>query len=481
MQGPVDRRVIARRHARYAKQSTLLACRVLVLRFHAGTRRRGGSAARAVLVRLCGRRRSPRRRVALKRRGARRVGVGEVLRPGISGLAPQAHGAAPRADGRGANPAQRPVRTATTPTIAGLRPAAVPPVRACHQPAGTFTTGASATRRSRFAITGDADATPGPNGRPGFNGFETYGRWHANGTTSTVELGDTIYSDSELAGRRGRAHRQPRSGRSTGSARARAAAQLRAAAGLYSGWDDHEFVNDFSARSTAPPSTATGVRAFLDYTPATYRPQRALPHVPLGQAPRALLPRSGRRCSGARRRPPRRRRHRADSAERASAGVRRAPAWVGTYAVLARAGPLRRGARPRATRSSRSSRRRASSRDPSGGRQPGRAARLPRPREGASRPARRARRPRRGAQRRRPHDDTHAHLIGEIRSQTFAPGGPVGTGIWERVGRSRRTRTRRRSTSSSAPGSGRSALLQAAAAERARASLRQTDRTATRR
>ena len=29
--------------------------------------------------------------------------------------------------------------------------------------------------------------------------------------------------------------------------------------------------------------------------------------------------------------------------------------------------------------------------------------------------------------------DTHAHLIGEIRTQTFAPGGPVGTGIWEVV------------------------------------------------
>ena len=29
--------------------------------------------------------------------------------------------------------------------------------------------------------------------------------------------------------------------------------------------------------------------------------------------------------------------------------------------------------------------------------------------------------------------DTHAHLIGEIRTETFAPGGPVGTGIWEVV------------------------------------------------
>jgi phosphodiesterase/alkaline phosphatase D-like protein len=29
--------------------------------------------------------------------------------------------------------------------------------------------------------------------------------------------------------------------------------------------------------------------------------------------------------------------------------------------------------------------------------------------------------------------DTHAHLIGEIRTDTFAAGGPVGTGIWEVV------------------------------------------------
>ena len=31
---------------------------------------------------------------------------------------------------------------------------------------------------------------------------------------------------------------------------------LRRATGLYSHWDDHEFVNDFTALSTAPPSTA---------------------------------------------------------------------------------------------------------------------------------------------------------------------------------------------------------------------------------
>ena len=33
--------------------------------------------------------------------------------------------------------------------------------------------------RVRFAISGDADATPGPNGKPGFNRFEIYGRMAA--------------------------------------------------------------------------------------------------------------------------------------------------------------------------------------------------------------------------------------------------------------------------------------------------------------
>ena len=52
----------------------------------------------------------------------------------------------------------------------------------------------------RFALSGDADATPGPNGKPGFNDFQVYGRMAAEQNDFNVNLGDTIYSDSELSG-----------------------------------------------------------------------------------------------------------------------------------------------------------------------------------------------------------------------------------------------------------------------------------------
>ena len=73
--------------------------------------------------------------------------------------------------------------------------------------------------------------------------------------------------------------------------------------------------------------------------------------------------------------------------------------------------------------------------------------------------------------------DTHAHLIGEIRSQTFAPGGPVGTGIWEVVTGPVATNTlcerdRRLPRLAGLRGCRNGCVLQAAAAQRPRAPLR---------
>jgi hypothetical protein len=49
----------------------------------------------------------------------------------------------------------------------------------------------------RFAITGDADATPGASGQPVF-GFGVYARIAAERNDFNINLGDTIYSDSEV-------------------------------------------------------------------------------------------------------------------------------------------------------------------------------------------------------------------------------------------------------------------------------------------
>ena len=82
-----------------------------------------------------------------------------------------------------------------------------------------------------------------------------------------INLGDTIYSDSEVGGapvartvaekwakyRLGLALPALRgSGRS---------------AGLYSHWDDHEFINDFSRAENGDAIYAAGVKAFRDYSP----------------------------------------------------------------------------------------------------------------------------------------------------------------------------------------------------------------------
>ena len=71
-----------------------------------------------------------------------------------------------------------------------------------RSPVGTFTTAPAATADEpvRFAVSGDADATPGANGQPGFNRFEVYARMAAEKNDFNINLGDTIYSDSEIGG-----------------------------------------------------------------------------------------------------------------------------------------------------------------------------------------------------------------------------------------------------------------------------------------
>jgi alkaline phosphatase D len=123
------------------------------------------------------------------------------------------------------------------------------------------------TANVRFAVTGDADATPGPNGTPGFNLFEVYGRMAAERNDFNINLGDTIYSDSELAGAAvARTVAEKRAKYRLGLALP-ALRKLRASTGLYSHWDDHEFINDFSKAENGEDIYRAGVNAFLDYAP----------------------------------------------------------------------------------------------------------------------------------------------------------------------------------------------------------------------
>ena len=171
---------------------------------------------------------------------------------------------------------------AVTVVLRGLRPAMRYRYRFVQagttSPVGTFRTApAPATpARVRFAFTGDADATPGPNGKPAFNSFETYARMARERNDFNVNLGDTIYSDSEVGGAKvARTVPEKWSKYRLGLALP-ALRTLRAATGLYSHWDDHEFINDFSRAEHGSAIYRAGVKAFTDYAPVAYTQRTGL-------------------------------------------------------------------------------------------------------------------------------------------------------------------------------------------------------------
>ena len=123
----------------------------------------------------------------------------------------------------------------------------------------------------RFAISGDADGARNPTtGKPAYNLFQVYGRMAAERNHFNINLGDTIYSDSEVAGVPPAltvAAKWAKYRENLGFGHLR---NLRRGAGLYSHWDDHEFINDFTRAEHGSTIYAAGARAFRDYAPVTY-------------------------------------------------------------------------------------------------------------------------------------------------------------------------------------------------------------------
>ena len=139
---------------------------------------------------------------------------------------------------------------------------------------GLFRTapGAATNAKVRFAISGDADATPGTNGKPGFNNFETYGQMAAEGNDFNINLGDTIYSDSEIADAKPALTVPAKWGKYKLGLALPALQRLRASASLYSQPDDHEYINDFSVPEFGESLYRAGVKAFTDYAPVSWKP-----------------------------------------------------------------------------------------------------------------------------------------------------------------------------------------------------------------
>ncbi|HZB23052.1 MAG TPA: alkaline phosphatase D family protein [Gaiellaceae bacterium] len=122
-----------------------------------------------------------------------------------------------------------------------------------------------------FAISGDADGTPvRPGGPPFFNRFEVYTAMVDENNAFNVNYGDTIYSDSGVGGNpvaRTVAQKWTKYKQNLALAPLR---DLRRTAGVYFGWDDHEFINDFSRAEHGEDLYAAGRKAFLDYSPSAY-------------------------------------------------------------------------------------------------------------------------------------------------------------------------------------------------------------------
>ena len=145
-------------------------------------------------------------------------------------------------------------------------------------PLGTFETAPTPTAavNVRFAISGDADATPGADGKPGFNRFQTYARMAAERNDFNINLGDTIYSDSEVGGAAIALTVPQKWGKYKLGLALPALRALRVSTGLYSHWDDHEFINDFSLAENGEAVYRAGVKAFRDYAPVAYSPSLGL-------------------------------------------------------------------------------------------------------------------------------------------------------------------------------------------------------------
>ena len=160
--------------------------------------------------------------------------------------------------------------------LAGLRPATRYYYRfrqgRAVSPVGSFRTAPPPRSPAtvRFAVSGDADATPGPTGAPAFNRFEVYGRMAAEGNDFNVNLGDTIYSDSEVGGSKPALTVAEKRVKYRQNLSLLALRTLRASTGFYSHWDDHEFVNDFSRAESGEAIYAAGVEAFAEYAPVSY-------------------------------------------------------------------------------------------------------------------------------------------------------------------------------------------------------------------
>ncbi|TMB24002.1 MAG: hypothetical protein E6J71_02410 [Deltaproteobacteria bacterium] len=126
-------------------------------------------------------------------------------------------------------------------------------------------------RTIQFGLTGDADAQPDPmTMMPAFNNFEVYSAMVAEHNFFNINLGDTIYSDSEVPGTPVALSVADKWAKYVQNLSLAPLPDIRSAAGSYSQPDDHEWINDFSVPEFGVTLYNDGVKAFTDYAPVSY-------------------------------------------------------------------------------------------------------------------------------------------------------------------------------------------------------------------
>ncbi len=132
-----------------------------------------------------------------------------------------------------------------------------------------------------FAYTGDEDAQPAKGkSKPFWNNFQVFARLAGEHNNFNINLGDTIYSDTEVGAKQTNGVFQPVTpvAKTLKQKWAKYRMNLalanyqkaRRAAGMYNQWDDHEFINDFSKPEHGNALYTAGRNAFLDYMPTHY-------------------------------------------------------------------------------------------------------------------------------------------------------------------------------------------------------------------
>ena len=133
----------------------------------------------------------------------------------------------------------------------------------------------------RFAFSGDAQASLQPStGKQFYNDFEVFDRMIAEKNDFNILQGDTIYSDTQIGGRIDDVELiSPWAAKSVAEKWATyrqnlamaPMANFRGATTLFSHWDDHEFVNNFTRGDDGEALFSAGREAFLDYTPIRWQ------------------------------------------------------------------------------------------------------------------------------------------------------------------------------------------------------------------